>query len=346
MSVSSMKKLTVFAFREDADAMLLHVLNMGCVQFVDDTPTDGALEYGTFDCSAERAVIEERLSIIREAMKKLCTQFGKRRRARRLTPKSSLEQFVTEGEDKRTFGAAERTLALCEEQGNLKAEIKSTEELLASLVPWLDYDAPLNEVSTQSTKTVFGSFRGKKDIQAMLDAIEDAGAYLEIVTVTKTKIYLAITFHLMDEANITAMLADGGFMQEHFPYIDEAPHRVYDRGTERLETIKNKLMDLDERLMDLSEFLDEMQMLAELEDFKLEACIRKQALASTQSCVMLEGWIPSSMEETVAQSLSDIDCAFEIEDVANNALPPALQRNKLFASCFAWLPQKKTPSQH
>lgn len=346
MSVSSMKKLTVFAFCEDTDAMLSHVLSMGCVQFADNTPTDEALEYDTFDCSAERADIEERLSVIRQAMDALYAQCGKRRRSRRLTPQSSREQFVADGEDKRTFSAVERTLALCEEQVHLKAEMKSTEELLASLVPWLDYDAPLNEVSTQSTKTVFGSFRGKKDIQSMLDAIEEAGAYLEIVSVTKTRIYLAITFHLMDEANVTAMLSDGGFAQEQFPHIDEAPHRVYDRGTERLETIKNKLMDLDERLMDLSEFLDEMQMLAAIEEFNLEACIRKQALASTQSCVMLEGWIPSSMEDAVVQSLSEIDCAFELEDVEDSNLPPALQRNKLFASCFSWLSKKKAPSGH
>ncbi len=346
MSVSAMKKLTVFAFREDADALLHHVLNLRCVQFVEENSFDEELQFGTFDCSAEQASIQERLSVIRQAIERLSARLGKRRRAHRPTQQSSRERFVAEGEDKRAFGTAERTLSLCEEKVNLNAEVKVTEELLASLVPWLDYDAPLNAVNTQTTKTVFGSFRGKKDVQEMLDALEEAGAYLEIVSVTKTKIYLAVTFHYMDEEVLTRMLSDGGFLEEAFPQVADVPHKVYDRGVERLEEISRKLLDLDERLMDLSEFLDDMETLAEIEEINLEACTRKQGLASTQSCVVLEGWLHASMEETVFQALSDFDCAFEIEDVEESALPPSLQKNKLFASCFGRLSQRKAPSKN
>ncbi len=343
MSVSAMKKLTAFAFREDAYALLHRVLSLRCVQLADESFLDEELQFGTFDCSERQNEARERLSVLEQAIEILSALLGKKRARRAMLPPAD-GSLADAGECRRILGAAERTLAFCEEKVQLRAEMKRTEELLAALVPWLDYDAPLNEVETQSTETVFGSFRGKKELQAVLNSLEEAGAYLEIVSVTKTKLYLAITFHRTDGEHLMQMLAESGFSAASFPQISEAPSRWYDRGMERLDEIRRKLPELDERLMDLSEFLEDMEMLAAEEALKLEACMRLQALPSTQSCAVLEGWFPASMEETVFQSLSDFDCAFEIEHAEEGMLPPSLRKNKGRASRFGRHSAKNIPS--
>lgn len=343
MSVSAMKKLTAFAFREDAYALLHRVLSLHCVQLADESYLDEELQFGTFDCSERQTEVQERLSVLEPAIEALFAQFGKRK-VHRATPQSDALYPEDEGERKRIFGAAERTLAFFHEKEQLRAEWKETEELLTALVPWLDYDAPLHEVETRSTKTVFGSFRGKKELQAVLDALEEAGAYLEIVSVTKTKLYLAITFHHTDEEYLTQLLSANGFSEVSFPQVSDVPSRWYDRGMERLDEIRRQLSELDERLMDLSEFSEDMETLAAEERLCLEACMRLQALPSTQSCAVLEGWFPAAREDVVVQSLSDFDCAFEIEPAEESMLPPSLRRNSARAPRLGRRSKRNPPS--
>lgn len=343
MSVSAMKKLTAFALRADAYELLSRVLSLHAVHLADESFLDADLQFGTFDCTEQQDEVRERLSVLEQAIEVLSAQLGKKR-PRRATAQGAAEELCEEGERKRMFGAAERTLALCEEKAQLHAELKETEALLAALVPWLDYDAPLNEVETQSTRTVFGSFRGKKDLQAVLDSLEEAGAYLEIVSVTKTKLYLAITFHKDDDEHLMRQLSENGFSEVSFAQVCEVPSRWYDRGMERLDEIRRQLSELDERLMDLSEFLEDIEMLAAEESLHAQACAHLQTLPSTQSCAVVEGWLPASKEEMVFQALSDFDCAFEIEDADESMLPPSLRHGRGRAARVGWRSKKQSPS--
>ena len=64
MSISTMKKLTVLAYRSDTDAIVRKLMDLKCVQIRKDLVDAAELSLESLEADRGRAVIEDRISRI------------------------------------------------------------------------------------------------------------------------------------------------------------------------------------------------------------------------------------------------------------------------------------------
>ena len=109
------------------------------------------------------------------------------------------------------------------------------------------------------------------------------------------------------------------------------------RATKEIAALEQQYRENEERFAKLAEGKDEIEILSDIEETNRTAAELKQRLAQTSHCAILDGWVPASMEKTVAEALDQFECAYETEDPAPGDEPPVLLRNNRFAANFEWV---------
>ena len=334
MSISTMKKLTVLAHSSDADAIVRRMLHLKCVQIQRSMPEAGELSLERIESDGKQTEIRERMAHIEAAMPRLAKYSTRRGGIGRRVQRLDRAAFVADGRAERAYLAVERTLAVKSRMDEIVAEQTRNEAAMQSLLPWLNYDAPLNEVSSAHTAMQLGSCLVKL---YNYEALEAAGAYVEDVSDDGKTQYFSVTYHKEDEEAVTAALDKCAFLKVNFSDISTTAQAAYDELERCQSALAEENSALIETLMDLSESLDDIEVLYDVEGTNLNICLQKQKLYQTQNCIVLAGWLPAAAEERVLGGLSAFECACEISEPEEGDEVPVLLRNNPFSGTFEWV---------
>ena len=334
MSISTMKKLTVLAHSSDADAIVRRMLHLKCVQIQRSMPEAGELSLERIESDGKQTEIRERMAHIEAAMPRLAKYSTRRGGIGRRVQRLDRAAFVADGRAERAYLAVERTLAVKSRMDEIVAEQTRNEAAMQSLLPWLNYDAPLNEVSSAHTAMQLGSCLVKL---YNYEALEAAGAYVEDVSDDGKTQYFSVTYHKEDEEAVTAALDKCAFLKVNFSDISTTAQAAYDELERNQSALAEENSALIETLMDLSESLDDIEVLYDVEGTNLNICLQKQKLYQTQNCIVLAGWLPAAAEERVLNGLSAFECACEISEPEEGDEVPVLLRNNPFSGTFEWV---------
>ena len=334
MSISTMKKLTVLAHSSDADAIVRRMLHLKCVQIQRSMPEAGELSLERIESDGKQTEIRERMAHIEAAMPRLAKYSTRRGGIGRRVQRLDRAAFVADGRAERAYLAVERTLAVKSRMDEIVAEQTRNEAAMQSLLPWLNYDAPLNEVSSAHTAMQLGSCLVKL---YNYEALEAAGAYVEDVSDDGKTQYFSVTYHKEDEEAVTAALDKCAFLKVNFSDISTTAQAAYDELERCQSALAEENSALIETLMDLSESLDDIEVLYDVEGTNLNICLQKQKLYQTQNCIVLAGWFPAAAEERVLGGLSAFECACEISEPEEGDEVPVLLRNNPFSATFEWV---------
>ena len=334
MSISTMKKLTVLAHSSDADAIVRRMLHLKCVQIQRSMPEAGELSLERIESDGKQTEIRERMAHIEAAMPRLAKYSTRRGGIGRRVQRLDRAAFVADGRAERAYLAVERTLAVKSRMDEIVAEQTRNEAAMQSLLPWLNYDAPLNEVSSAHTAMQLGSCLVKL---YNYEALEAAGAYVEDVSDDGKTQYFSVTYHKEDEEAVTAALDKCAFLKVNFSDISTTAQAAYDELERNQSALAEENSALIETLMDLSESLDDIEVLYDVEGTNLNICLQKQKLYQTQNCIVLAGWLPAAAEERVLGGLSAFECACEISEPEEGDEVPVLLRNNPFSGTFEWV---------
>ena len=328
-----MNKLTVLAWRDDADAIVRKLMDLRCVQIRRDLPVqDLAVE--RMEGTGQRAIIEQRLSRIRAVIPSLAKYSRRKGSIGRRIHRVDREKFVSDGRAERAWETVERTEEVLATLSRITEEQTRTETLMNALLPWLDYDAPLSEVGSRKTVIQLGSYSGKRPPD---DALRAAGAYVEPVSEDENARYLALTYHKEDADAVQGVLADCGFVKTEFSDIDVTAQLAYDQAEGRLARLEVEYADTNDLLVGLADLLDDVEILCDVEETNLTVSLQKQKLLKTQNCVVLGAWVPVERAEDVKRTLSSFECACELAEPEEGDEPPVLLKNGFFSSTFEWV---------
>ena len=294
MSISAMKKLTVLAHAGDADAIVRRMLHLRCVEIQRTMPEAGELDLVRVESDGKQVEIKERMAHIEAAMPRLAKYSTRRGGIGRRVQRLDRAAFVADGRAERAWQAVERTLAVKARMDEITAEQTGNESSMKALIPWLNYDAPLCEGGSAHTAMQLGSCSVKL---CNFEALEAVGAYVEDVSDDGKTQYLAITYHREDEEAVTKVLDACDFLKVNFSDISTTAQVAYDALERRQAALADEQAALVEKLMDLAEFLDDIEVLYDVEGTNLNICLQKQKLYCTQNCIVLAGWMPATAEE-------------------------------------------------
>ena len=336
MSVSKMKRLTVFAFRKDADRVVRRLMNLRCVEVRTADPERGAAVLPYLKVESELAQINKNLSLIRQVLPVLAKYTRKKGITRRVL-RVNREQFAKSGRAAAALELAAKTLELKNDQKENESRQGELRALVEALSPWVGYETLLNDPGTQKTTTVLGVFPPTRNADALGIFLDEAGIAGELVLADETGIYFALTFLRAEETNVNALLAGQGFQKVDLPKENLTARELQTQTLRQIEELEREYRQNEETIAKLAEGKDEIEILSDIEETNRTAAELKQRLAQTGHCVILDGWVPASMEKTVAEALDQFECAYEVEEPEPEDEPPVLLRNNRFAANFEWV---------
>ena len=337
MPISTMKKLTVLSLGKDADAVVRKLMKLRCVEIRTTEVGDGAILSARFDCDGVRAEAEGRLRRIRETIPLLERYTMRKKMLGSTLHLVNFDAFSNDGRAKRAWETVERTEFLREEMTSLEAEITRLRSAQDALLPWMDYDAPLNARGSENTELILGAYPGGTVTETALEELFEEGACYEVVSADRTGLYLAIMYHKSDAEEIQRLLATRGFVKTSFREIDTSAALAYEQNEARLASLYNRQMQYEEQMREMAEYLDDVEILCDLEATNANAARYLKKLALTHQCAVLEGWLPVFTRDAVEEALAQFECAYEISEPDEGEEPPVLLRNNRFAMTFEWV---------
>ena len=333
MSVSTMRKLSVFAPKAQADALLHRLMRLRCVQVrqVDD------LDMGLLrvSCDAQRAETERRVATVTQALE-LLAKFSDRKGFVQTLKQLDIETFKAE-KYVAAMQAVERTLALAQRENECHAEIAALTGRMHVLAPWLTYLVPLQVAGTDTCEVVLGCFPAKTKLQDIDLAMGDCCAHVESTFSDDEGEYVSVVYHKADAAAVYRVLSEHGFINAQLKEFSELPRAEYDRAKQECMLLETELAQIKQEFFELAGMLDDIERLWDVENSELTAIVAKQKLIETDYLVVLEGWVPAARTEKIKKALSEAECAFAFEDPEPGEEPPVLLKNNKFAANFEWV---------
>lgn len=337
MSVSSMKRLTVFANRSDSDKILRRLMSLRCVEVHAVDLSDSELALKRAQSEENLAKAERALADIRAVLPVLTKYSTRKNGLGRISHAFDPEQFVRDGSRERASAIVSKTLEAQARMRELAAERVRLQELCQACAPWVDYDAPLNETQTRFTVTQLGSCPAGIKEEMIEEQLSQADACIEVIGADKSGVYFAVTYHKENGQAVNSVLSALGFLRAELSEIALPAEKAILQFEREIEKIEEEALRQEESLRDLAESLDLVEILHDVTDTDRTLALLYRQMAQTGACTLLEGWIPSFTEDAVGEVLEKFECAFEVEEPAANEEPPVLLRNNKFAQNFEWV---------
>ncbi|MBO5842043.1 MAG: V-type ATP synthase subunit I, partial [Clostridia bacterium] len=328
-----MRKLTVFAPKDQADALVRKLMRLRCVQVRQVDDAGAQLE--RVACDAQRAAVERRLAAVTDALE-ILAKFSSRKGFVQTRNQLDIEKFMAERYDAATQ-AVQQTLQNKQREHECNAEIAALEGRMHTLVPWLTYLMPLEMSATRSCEILLGSLPAKTKMDVVRDALAEFCAEVESVYSDRDGEYVSVICHKQDSSGVQRVLAEHGFIKASLKEFTASPKEEYEACKTRIEKLQSELVLIKQTMFAIAVQQDDIEALWDVENSALTAAIAKQKLALTGYCVVLEGWAPLARVDKVAEVLQDWECAFEFEEPAEGEEPPVLLRNNKFAQNFEWV---------
>ena len=334
-----MKKLTVFAHATDADAVIRKLMSLKCVQIdeLDKECSNELIPLARVGCDAERSELEASLSRITDAINTLDRYTHRKKSLFKQKIRVSQDKFVADGyADKARFAVRTANNAVTR-QNEIKNEINRERASALSAVPWLSYDLPLGFTGTRTTDVILGSLPTGSDLNIIGRELYDAGAIAERVSADTSGVYVALVCFGGDTDGVLKLLSKYAFTRITFNGIKQTASEYVAKINKKISSLEEEYQAIENKLTAVADSITAVEVLYDIEQTSLTAVQNKQKLLSTDSAVIINGWIPEGCEARVCSALDKFECAYETEVPTEEDNPPILLENNGYAKNFEWV---------
>lgn len=339
MSVSSMKRLTAFAYKDQLDELMKKLIRLRCVEISSYEPTadDAAQAMSRLNCDARRLELESGLSDISDAINILDPLVVRSKGLFAQRTSVDMESFVSKGHADRARKTVAETLSLEQRLNAIKNEISKYQAAILSATPYVGYDMPLNFEGTESAESFLGVLPAATDLEVCGKELYRSGAIAEILQRDKNGVYAVFYCHRSDSTQVNSLLNSYGFIKASFTGVDMTAAEYVGYSQKRISALNIEEENIRKRLVALAERVEALEVLYDMDATELVSVEQKLKLSATDSTVMIKGWVPCGREAAVSGFLDGFDCAYEMSDPDGEEIPPILLKNNGFASNFEWV---------
>jgi len=307
MAAAKMKKITVYAARDDKDDILRSLMMLGRVEISE------ADEQSVFsrECADTERLYAEHMSLARGI--EIIGQYtpGKKPRVKAQIQSGDLLDGV-HTED--CLELARRLEALDVKIRGLETEAQNEKSFIDSLTPWAGLDIPLDCDGTENAALILGVVPLSADVKAeeLYGVVPESEVF--VVSSDTQWRYLALVCLCGRLEEVPAVLARWFFSVVSFKNAN---------GT-AADNIKKARCRLDDLTAEAARFKSEVEAAAVREDdlklcydhigTKIARAEASERLAGTRFVVALAGWLPADSEPEVIVALSKYQCALDIRD--------------------------------
>ena len=329
-----MEKLTVIADRSGLDDLLSRLMRLRCVSLVDTPPGDGVESLAPTADVPTAAAFAARVDAVLPILAK-----HSRRKFAIFRPQAevSFTEFAGDGRYDLAVKVVEETEKILAQQAEWKAVRDAKAAQMQTYIPYLDWNKPLDLPGTDATTAFLGSLPGGTSPDAVLDALQDRAAVVQVVYNDSTGLYIFAVAHRSEAEATRKALSGIGFLPASFPDAHGTAKALFDRADRERRDAADHLEHLEIQLDSLAERIVEVEILS---DIAHTATLREQhkaRLTATKQCALLTMWCPVYQKERVKRVLERADAAYEFTLPGEGEDVPVLLRNNAFARNFEWV---------
>lgn len=334
-----MKRLTVWAYASDADAVAERLIKLRCVD-VDRADADADSYLVRYDPSEHIRECENELARIEAAMEPLYP-YSKKSGGLGGAPaiKADREAFAADrgGVRSDTAAVVKRINAMRERLTVIERELADAAAKSAAAKPWLGCGFALDMSGTDSTRLVFGSLPASADDSAIEARLDGLAVAWRTVRRDSSATYAIFISEKSDADELLRRLNTAGFVRAVFPAGCGCAEEICAAANEKTDALTAEREDIKQTFCGLGGRLDDLRVLWDTVSTELVGERLKEKLLATGSCVLLRGWVPEKRAEKVTAALEAVGCAYELSDPAAGDDVPVKLENNRFASCFEWV---------
>lgn len=354
MAVSKMKKLTLAVMKKDCEELIRRLLWLGAIEVARVSPnelskkfesSEGSELIGVSNADAQYAPeLEEakrNAELITDAMNALNQSGNVKHGLFSALPEISQAQFeLDDVGDGKTYQdiieLAHRINKITEEKKNLQAECATLLLRAESLKPWLAFERPLSELSTESCEIILGAFPISINVSETEAAINNELPYIALKEISsdKTSKYVCIAVHKENEEGILSALSRFGFHKTELSDASDTAAAELDKIQSRLRDEQSEEEKLKNELAELSGMYDRLAIALDMAQTKIREAQAKQRLICTDRTAILSGWIPSDNVKALEAELKTVNCSYSIEEPSEDDNVPVKLINRRPASYF------------
>lgn len=341
MAIVKMSKLSVIGLEADKSALFDALMDLGVVELRDTSSklleedwTEIVKRDGDEDQVSE---LEGRIASVQTILDMIARYDTEKK------PLFATRRTVTSREYEKVLGDGSRVGQEVSELNSLYEqwnERKSEENVLtstqASLMPWTNYDLPLELNGTSYVRIVCGVIPAVADAEEMKQKIAEASRDTEITVISKDQEqqYLNIMYMKVDEEEVLDVLKTYGFAPASFKDMTGTVSENMTKLSERLAEVREQEKQLEERFAASASVKEEIQYYYDKLIMARDKAKASGNLLKTKKAFYLEGWVISKRRTDVEAVLKERNCWYEITEPEKDEETPVLLENNSIVTPF------------
>lgn len=334
-----MKKLSVFALKEDLRPLIAALCKLRCVEISEEalgSAEDGtALESG--GDPVEKSALERELLQLSDALA-LLHKYAKHAKSL-LDPKECAD--IMTFDDTPEYGEAKAllssVLAKTERRAAIKNELSAAENALASFLPFTALDLPLETAGTARCALLLGSFAPGVTAEGVCAALDGLDCDFAPLTAEKNTLTGGVVCLKADLDAVNAALLPLGFIRASFPAGTGTADEAIRRTKAQIGALQNEDEALVESLKTDAERVGLIEMLSDFEKTKLAALEAMAQSGETHYTALVCGYMPERKQAAVEKALAAFDCDCIVEEIPAGEDAPVELCNNGYAKNFEWV---------
>ncbi|GAB1475906.1 V-type ATP synthase subunit I [Bacillota bacterium] len=334
MSIARMKKLSVIGLASDREELMEKLMAMGVVEIraQEEKLSDDVWREAVGRDGDEKTVsaYEARISRVSQALdviQKHSNEKSPLLRTRRPVKADDFQRAYSEEE--KTNERVSAVNSLSSRHAEFSNLINKGESLRLSLIPWAEYDLPLEEAGTRTADIIPGALPAVSDAGLFIEEMEQKipASHVEIVHKDDEQHYLYVICDKTKRGVAEEIFRDYGFSKMNFNDLEGTAGENIASAEERIKQLSKEKSDIEEEIRTHEKDRQELELLHDSLIIKRDRADIRHKLLVTKKSFTLEGWLPAAADGKVSGLLSDMGCYFEITDPEKNEETPILLLN-------------------
>lgn len=341
MSIRKMQKLAVIGLDPEKQALMSKLSDFGAVELIDQS---GKLEDELWQSSAQQdenlayvQELEQKLNRAQQALE-LIERFDTRKSPLFKTRKRVTRSEVQAMSENRSLVEThiEEILAIGESMHKLNERMNKMEADALYLLPWMEYDLPLEVTETKLCKVHRGTIPTDRNFDEFSQSLEAAFEQTDLKKIGQTKelAYVAlISLKENDEAVLEAA-KEWGFNEVSFGGLTGTPRETYQLMEKEQLVNQRELAKLEAEVAEKAGLKESIEAYFDILSLESEREKNRSKLLKTEQAFFLEGWIPENCIEAAKRMLDETSVYYVFAEPEEEDVPPVLLDNSAVVTPF------------
>ena len=337
MAIEKMKKLRLMAIRPQKDALFRELTKLGAIEVAEVELTE---EEANAVCreSGDAIKLRGQHATVTSALKTLDAHAHLKDALLSPKPLIAAGTLLDNNKADEAISIAEEIERYADIIKRANAEISRQGTVAESLAPWKSLDMPIEVTGTESTVVIMGTFPMDYTFAQVEAALENASELSQLYLVSKDEKlhYVVLVCHKADQQAALEAVRAYGFAVASLGGMTGTPQENIDLCNQAIEKLKNDKSDADAAIVAYADKRELLRLGADVLATDISRAEADDKICSTDSTIIMQGWILASKVSDFEAICDKYDCAWELEDPKEDEYPdvPVKLRNNKFTNAL------------